>query len=50
MMEEEEAAVEKKKAESEIIDRKAVLPNSKKRREMTAREMVKDKERQLIYK
>lgn len=51
MEEEEEITVENKKAGSEILDRKALLTNSKrKRREIEGREFIKDKERQLIYK
>ncbi|MBB6443993.1 hypothetical protein [Bacillus benzoevorans] len=50
MMEEEETVVEEKRTEPEKLDRKVGLSNGKKRREMTAREIVKEKERQLIYK
>lgn len=49
-MMEEDVLLEKKTNTSEIIERKESLTKNKKRIEMAAREIVKDKERQLIYK
>ena len=48
MMEEDEVLLEKNKSNSDLLERKERF--TKKRVEMAAREIVKDKERQLIYK
>ena len=50
MMEEEDELLERKKSNTEIIERKEGLTNNKKRMEVEAREIVREKERQLIYK
>lgn len=50
MMEEEDELLERKKSNTEIIERKEGLTNNKKRIEVAAREIVREKERQLIYK
>jgi hypothetical protein len=49
MMEEEDELLERKKSNTEIIERKEGLTSNKKRIE-AAREIVREKERQLIHK